>query len=277
MSELDHAHDELLKAARARLKINPGLESVLARKEVKEIEEMVNDEMRIQVYELLRSPMFESIDEAIGKAEVRVYTESDELEVEDAVREEMDDLADRVGETFADFLILVFNLGGQDFLNKHNIPATFDLKNKSVLNAVQAKARSTLAGVDDTTVKWVRDQIMDGKRAGFSNAQIADSIRDAVPQTYEGRAERIVRTETSHMVGESEQITADRNGAGHKEWVTVGDGTVCPICEANEGVGIIGIDEVFPSRDLHEPAHPNCRCLVEYIFTPFMGSTWHGQ
>lgn len=277
MTQLDRAHDELLDLAKKRLKINPGLESVLATKNVQTMGEEFNSEMRIQVYQLLRSGLFDDIDAAIGKAEQRVYSESDELEIQDAVVKNMKPLEDKLGEAFADFLIIIFNLGGQDFLNRSNIPATFKLTNQQVIAAVRQGAKLKLSGVDETTAKWVKDQIVSGKKSGLSNAQIADTIRDAVPETYKGRADRIVRTETSQMVGESEHITADRNGASHKEWVTVSDGEVCDLCEDNEMAGQIGIDQKFPSGDLYEPAHPNCRCLVEYVFTPFMGSIWHGQ
>ena len=284
MSELDRELDALEDVVKRHLKINPGLESVERHAEYKKNHKHVERSMKEQVDELLDSNLFTDIDNAIGsltKATApkpdRVMTESDELEIQDAVIKNMKPLSEKIGETFADFMILVFNLGGQDFLNKHNIPATFDLEDEQIIEAIKTQTLKAITGIDDTTRQWVKDQIVAGREAGLSNSDIADSIREVVPKTYEGRADRIVRTETSHMVGQSEHVTAQKNGASHKEWVTVNDGSVCPICEGNAAAGFIGFNETFPSGDLHEPAHPNCRCLVDYQFTPAMGTTWHGQ
>lgn len=280
MHNLDHAHEHLNDIVKRKLKINPGLTAVEQHPETSSISKTLRKAMIAQVNDLLKSGMFDDVDRAIGKLAKeteRIITDSDELEIEDAVKKNIKPMSEKVGEAFADFLILIFNMGGQDFLNKHNIPAEFKLTNAGIQDGVRQGGKLTLQGVDNTTAEWVADQISSGRKAGKSNADIADAIRDKVPQTYEGRAERIVRTESANMVGDSEQITAQRNGASHKEWVTVSDGNVCPVCEENEGAGVIGIDQAFPSGALREPAHPNCRCLVEYHFTPFMGTIWHGQ
>jgi hypothetical protein len=280
MSALDRAQDEVESLLKRRLKINPGLEAVERHKAYGQTRELLAQSMKSQVSELLRSDLFKDIDTALGPVVVkadRVGTESDDIEVQDAVLANIKKTQDDVARAFSDFLILVFNMGGQDFLNKHNIPATFELTNPEVIDSVKATGKLVLSGVDDTTASWVADQIIQGRADGLSNADIASNIRDAVPDTYDGRAERIVRTETSRMVGHSENLTATNNGASHKEWVTVSDGGVCSICQGNEDAGTIGLDSAFPSGDQQEPAHPNCRCLVEYHFTPFMGSIWAGN
>lgn len=280
MSELDHAHSELEDVLKGTLEINPGLESILRRKEVKRMRKHFESAFDEQIEKLLRSGVFKRIDNTIGtkKADdVRIYTESDEEEIADAVDAFLQPIARQrnTAEAFADFLIIIFNLGGQDFLDKHRIPATFDLTNEDVIGRIIRRSKASLSGMDQTTSKWITDQVIDLRSKGLSNARIADEIRDLVPQTYTNRAEAIVRTETSYMVGDSEHETAVNNGASHKEWVTVGG--ACPICEENAEAGTIGVAEKFPSGDPMEPAHPNCRCLVEYIFTPFQGFIWHGQ
>lgn len=279
MSALDSAKDEVESLIKRRLKINPGLEAVERHPAYSKAMDALAFAMKKQVYEVLRSDLFDDINRAIGsakKADV-ISTESDQIEVQDAVNANITKIEDEYGEAFADFLILLFNMGGQDFLNKHNIPATFDLTNPDIIQSVKSTSSLVLKGVDETTSSWIADQIMAGRDAGLSNADIASNIRDAVPQTYDGRAERIVRTETARSVGSAESVTATKNGASHKEWVTVADGAVCQICQDNEDTGTIGLQQPFPSGDQQEPAHPNCRCLVEYVFTPFQGSIWHGQ
>lgn len=284
MNELDRAVSHLHKRVRAKLKINPGLAAVERHSKYGKTIKMVYEVMRDQVLDLLESDLFDDIDTALGavkkaEGEVRINSESDELEIVDAVAANLKPLENDHDfvDAFTDFMIIVFNMGGQDFLNKHNIPATFDLQNEAVITHVKNSTRGTIKGVDQTTIEWVKNRIVEGRTAGQSNAMIAHDIKQRVPETYANRSEAIVRTETARMVGESEHETAHRNGASHKEWVTVGDGEVCDICEGNESAGVIGISQSFPSGDLMEPAHPNCRCLVEYVFTPFMGSVWHGQ
>lgn len=279
MKRLDEVLNDLNAIVKRRLKVNPGLEAVIATRQYKKMVISLSAEMREQVYHVFDSGVLDVIDSRIGgvaKASERIESESDELEIQDAVVEHMKPVSDETARAFSDFLILVFNMGGQDFLNKHNIPKTFELTNKEIIKGVDTTAKTVLKDIDETTTKWIRDQISSGRSAGLSNSQIVDQISDAVPKTYANRAERIVFTETSSMVGRSEHEAAKRNGAAHKEWVTVGDSTVCPICESNEEVGFIGFDQKFPSGDLHEPAHPNCRCLVEYQFSPAMGFAWAG-
>lgn len=280
MKELDRAQNDLEAVIKRRLKINPGLETVERHPEYAKMIEAFHKAMIEQVHELLASDLFKDIDAAIGSHKADgspIPTESDDLEIQDAVNDNIVPLSKKIGQALADFFIIVFNMGGQDFLNKHNIPATFELENERIVEAVKSAASTAITGIDQTTADWITGKISSGRADGLSNADIADSIRSQVPDTYANRAEAIVRTETSNMVGQSENITAVNNGASHKEWVVVDDGNVCPICEGNESAGQIGIAESFPSGDSQEPAHPNCRCIVEYHFTPFMGTIWSGQ
>ena len=281
MSELDRVQANLNTLIKRRLKINAGLEAVEKHPEYSAMIHKFKSAMSEQVHDLLSSDLFKEIDGALGavkKAQERIDSESDYLEIQDAVANNIKPLiTHKVADAFTNFMILIFNLGGQDFLNKQNIPATFELTNGEITTQVKTKSLARIKGLDDTTQKWVTDQISIGRSSGLSNADIADNIRIAIPDTYAARAERIVRTETSNMVGESEHTTATRNGASNKEWVVVDDGGVCPICENNEKAGMIGVDGMFPSGDMFEPAHPNCRCVVEYVFTPFQGTIWHGQ
>ncbi len=61
-------------------------------------------------------------------------------------------------------------------------------------------------------------------------------------------------------------------GKMKKKWVTAGTGNVCSICEALDGTSV-GMDEEFdfkgkelyPGQKLTPPAHPRCRCAVQYI------------
>jgi len=50
-----------------------------------------------------------------------------------------------------------------------------------------------------------------------------------------------------------------------RKWSTSLDERVCPKCGALDGV-IVGMDDNFPGGIPLPPAHPGCRCAVEYLF-----------
>jgi len=83
------------------------------------------------------------------------------------------------------------------------------------------------------------------------------------------RAQTITRTELSNAYNEgSSQAVAQAQSQGllgnvNKEWVTMHDERVCPLCGPLDGV-IVGRDELFPSGFNAPGAHTNCRCVVLY-------------
>lgn len=266
-----------------RAKVNPELEALERHKIYKVAVKKFDRAMKAQVRELLASDLFENIDNRIGKAEdpyasSRILTESDEEEIYDAVQQTLPPLKERVDPSFLiGLFVWLFNFGGQSFFDKHSIPREFNLRNPDIIKSLEVRSDLLLAGLDETTTKWVARQITNGREDGLSIKQIADRIKDRVPQTYANRAETIVYTESSDMIGRSELEAATRNGASHKQWVTVGDDRVDEDCEMNERAGNIGIGQNFPSGVSRNPAHPRCRCWVEFQFTPFQGFVWAGQ
>lgn len=234
-----------------------------------------------QIYDVVDEELIESIRKKISKADGEdIYTESDFIDIQETVAEKVakKPSSDYVSPVlFTGFLIWVFEKGGQNFLNKHNLPKTFELKNKRIQQAIANHATKTFQGIDETTSKWIGDQIIDGKTAGVSSKDLVDLILDKVPDYSQGRAERIVRTESSQIVSQAEQETAVNNGASHKYWKTAEDDRVSDECRANEAQGQIGINERFVSGAMTPPQHPNCRCVLDYYFTPFQGTIWAGE
>lgn len=61
-------------------------------------------------------------------------------------------------------------------------------------------------------------------------------------------------------------------GGMEKRWITAGVDNVCSICQALDGTQV-GMDEefgfpgkvLFPGHKLTPPAHPRCRCAVQYV------------
>ena len=175
------------------------------------------------------------------------------------------------------YLIWVYEKSGQSFLNKHNIPKVFELTNKTILKGISNQTTKLFSGVDETTSKWISDQIVDGVKNNRGREDIVSAILDKMTTYPQYRADTIVRTESAIMVGNAEHTTAVKNGASNKTWQTAGDSRVSDECWMNEQAGMIGIDATFPAGAMVPPQHPNCRCVVDYHFTPFMGAIWGGQ
>ena len=53
--------------------------------------------------------------------------------------------------------------------------------------------------------------------------------------------------------------------AARRKWSTAADERVCPVCGALDGI-MVGMDEDFPGGIPLPPAHPVCRCALEYVF-----------
>lgn len=128
---------------------------------------------------------------------------------------------------------------------------------------------ATIRGISDTNLNRIGTVLADGLAVGADSRSVAAElmalgIRGIVDDAK--RALTIALTETSRAVGAATVARYEEMGLRLYEWLTVeGDG-VCELCDENASAGPIPIGEEFPSGDLHEPAHPNCRCkLVPFI------------
>ncbi len=173
------------------------------------------------------------------------------------------------------FYVWAFNIGGNDFLHSKKIPLNFDLRNERVLEAIRGKTDLLIQGLDGTTKNFLADKIITGIESGLTKKQVADSVREVIPETYASRAKTVAYTEMSNMVNAAEIETAARNGAIQKRWLIVSDDLVCFECEANEDEGTINIHDYFHSGHIRPPVHPNCRCMLEFE-TINLGYYWNG-
>jgi hypothetical protein len=87
---------------------------------------------------------------------------------------------------------------------------------------------------------------------------------------HKNRALRIARTELSdaYNFGQMDSlrqavIEGWLPGTPEKSWMA-GGANPCEVCEENEGVGAIPLEDVFPSGDEHPTAHPSCECSLGY-------------
>jgi SPP1 gp7 family putative phage head morphogenesis protein len=117
------------------------------------------------------------------------------------------------------------------------------------------------------------DSGMDAKAAATKAAKEA-LARQA---TYEGKLHRkraadIAVTELAFAYNNGmEEVIREGIEDGvfpdftYRKWSTSADERVCPTCGALDGV-VVGMDEDFPGGIPLPPAHPSCRCAVEYVF-----------
>ena len=163
--------------------------------------------------------------------------------------------------------------GGQEFLNKAGIDEEFKIKDvrgfvldKELQEESRLRITELIFQADKTTSKWLAKEMNNGRKEGKSYKRIADEIRKKIPETVKGRAERIARTEMGEMVNASELMTARKNGASTKIWSAAGP-NICEICLGNDRAEL-GMDGMFPSGHVRPPAHPNCKCLLDYKMPP---------
>ncbi len=85
----------------------------------------------------------------------------------------------------------------------------------------------------------------------------------------EQRAEVIATTEITRAYAEGQKVAGDEMAkewpdvAVTKTWFTNNDDLVCPICAPLNGQEV-GQDETFAGEFDSPPAHPNCRCWIDY-------------
>ena len=263
-----------------RNKINPVLASIQRSARFKEMENEFYSSFLIQTSQLLRTDFLKQIKDSIGKQEEPIWTDTDSIEVRKAIEENFKPLSEFLSLTsLMGYYIWLSEIGGQSFLDKAGIRLEFNLTNKDMIGQLIERTDLLITTVDDTTKEWIGNQIIEGKKIGLSDVDIANKLREKIPETYKYRTERIVRTEMAEIVNRTEFETAVNNNASGKKWITVGDERVSEACAANEDEGLVGMNATFSSGHSRPPEHPNCRCLLEYS-TPLIVHSkvgWTGQ
>lgn len=107
----------------------------------------------------------------------------------------------------------------------------------------------------------ISDVLAEGMGKGLGVEQIARDVVDRVDKIGVARSATLARTEVVHAHAEAnlnEFEVAGIEGVNlQAEWLTAGDGLVCPLCLEGERKNPYTIEE---ARGL-VPRHPNCRCV----------------
>lgn len=179
-------------------------------------------------------------------------------------------------------LIAVYTEGGDAALKALDLgePALFDRLNEEAL--AYAKDR----GAELVGMKYVDGELVTNPRADWAiNESTRDGLRDLISRAFDeglsptqlsdaiqesylfssARADAISRTELAmaHSAGELEAMRASGVVSG-KEWLLGDNHEIEDDCDDNDGAGVIGLDEEFPSGDDGPPAHVNCACALSY-------------
>lgn len=179
-----------------------------------------------------------------------------------------------------DWLKTVTNESINQLYKEIGAKTKFDLTANAYTKQLEADASDLLtkSTLDDTTKKTVANIIIKGKQADKAPADIAEDIKERVPQISDMRANLIAQAETANTASKAQYEAFKRMGVRTKAWIAYGPDP-CPICLGNAGDGNIPMDAMFSSGDLMPTAHPRCECgLDEETVEPAMlDNAWDGS
>jgi SPP1 gp7 family putative phage head morphogenesis protein len=120
----------------------------------------------------------------------------------------------------------------------------------------------TIRSVERTMLDEIGTRLAEGKKAGLSIQDMADSIDYVVNNP--AKALSIATTEVSRAVNTSAQTRYREARIGTNQWMGIDP---CDKCAQNDGE-IVEIGQPFASGDSQPPAHPNCLCTLLPVIAP---------
>jgi SPP1 gp7 family putative phage head morphogenesis protein len=168
------------------------------------------------------------------------------------------------------WLNIAANKGGQSIISLINPSVTFRLSKAEYKAKIGERVNTLVKGLDDTTKKRLTNSLVKGIRDGETKSEMVKRIQKEGFDLSKNRAKRIVGTETEAINEYMRYETARLNGVTSKQWITVGDERVCPMCGPMHGKTIkMPTNFKSNSKDisfegLYPPVHPTCRCWVTY-------------
>lgn len=129
--------------------------------------------------------------------------------------------------------------------------------------------------ITEGTRDMIRQAVKEAMTHGDSPQQLASRLKQSHAFS-KWRSQTIARTEMARADGMGTYIGWVESGlVGGKQWITAEDDKVSEICNANHDAGVIGLHEYFPSGDLMQPSHPNCRCTVVAVLNEDLGKAYN--
>jgi len=137
----------------------------------------------------------------------------------------------------------------------------WSLLDPDTANWLAIESSKLLTGIDETTKKAIRAQLLRGYLEGESRDQIAERLKGVMTDISDWRARLIAQTETISAHSQGAIQVYEKSGVVQgKRWVD-GQAGACPTCHSLNGK-IVGLKEEFEGGHYAPPAHPGCRCTV---------------
>jgi len=103
------------------------------------------------------------------------------------------------------------------------------------------------------------------ENSDLNDEQLEKRLEREYEKLRRERQRAIADNEGIDAHGTARYQEAERKNYKFKTWVTSQNERVCPICTGNEAQGLIPIQQAFQNGSMYQPAHPNCRCAVNYV------------
>lgn len=179
-----------------------------------------------------------------------------------------------------DLLATIATMGGELALDQ------LDLMDDDITRLMGEKAAAWAhdRSAEMVGMKWVGDVLVPNPDAKW---QITEGTRDMIRSTVEqaiddgwsaqelakalqesrafgkARALMIARTETAKATMAGAMRGYEESGlVAGKRWLTAQDDLVSPECRKCGAIGVIGLNDTFPSGEKEPPNHPHCRCDI---------------
>lgn len=133
------------------------------------------------------------------------------------------------------------------------------LLNQKIIN----ERLNLIKGINDSTFKRIKKEILDGVNGGETIADISARIRGVYNFTN-SRSVIIARTETATCINEATLEEFKQNQISMKEWVTSNDGRVRSECARAQAQGPIPTDTNFVNGRA-TPGAISCRCCLSPV------------
>jgi len=144
-------------------------------------------------------------------------------------------------------------------------PILLDAVQREAAEWAMKRGGEQIVNIQIQTRTLVRRSVSTALLEGLPLTRIIGAIKDA-PAFDRARARVVARTETAYALGVGQLKAAEVQGRDEKRWVLAGiTDDELDRCPEYEGKGWIPIDQPFDGVSLQSvPAHPNCRCVVQY-------------
>ena len=137
-----------------------------------------------------------------------------------------------------------------------------ELVGKKLINGRWVDNPNAKWAIDEATRDYLRADVTEATEEGWSTKQLADKLEENFAFS-ESRADMIARTETAKADVEGNLMAYKASGVVQgKESILGSEHGEPDECDDNAAVGVIPLEEAFPSGDMGPPYHPRCVCDV---------------